>query len=70
MNEGMAKVFELLSGWREYSHFETHEEGHITHERVGDGSCFFFWGVDKEPVKLDAMFIDGYTFVRYSNNAH
>lgn len=70
MSEGLAKTFETVSGWMEYSHFEAEEEGYITNERIGDGVSFFLWRVDKEPAKLNAMFMDGYTFVRYANNAH
>lgn len=70
MSEGLAKVFEAVSGWLEFSHFEQQEEGYITLERMGDGLHFFLWRVDKEPVPLEHSFIDGFTFVRYATNAH
>lgn len=70
MSEGLTKAFEKLTGWLEYSHFEQQEEGYITQERVGDALSFFIWRVDKEPAHLDAMYMDGKVFVRYSDNAH
>ena len=70
MSEGLAKAFENLTGWLEYSHFEQEEEGYITQERVGEAVAFFIWRVDKDPAKLDAMYMDGKIFVRYSDNAH
>lgn len=69
MSNGLAKVFETVSGWVEYGHFEKQEEGYITQERMGDGLYYFLWRVDKEPAPLDHTFIDGTTFVRYANNA-
>ena len=70
MSEGLAKVFEAVSGWVEYSHFEQQEEGYITQERVGEWLRYFLWRVDKEPSLLEHTFVDGYTFVRYADNAH
>lgn len=70
MNTESVKVFERLSGWTEYHDFQTAEEGYITHERVGDTVAFFFWRVDKDPCKLDSMYMDGNIYVRYSDNAH
>jgi len=70
MSEGLAKVFESVSGWVEYSHFEQQEEGYITQERTGDALIYFLWRVDKEPVPLEHTFVDGFTFVRYATNAH
>ena len=65
MSSGLTKVLEGISNWVEYSHFEGQEEGYITQERVGDGLTFFLWRVDKEPVPLDFMYMDGTTFVRF-----
>jgi hypothetical protein len=70
MSAGLAKAFEAVSGWVEYSHFEQQEEGYITQERTGDALVYFLWRVDKEPTPLEHTFIDGSTFVRYANNAH
>lgn len=70
MSEELAKAFEAVTVWVEYSHFEQQEEGYITQERMGDGLYYFLWRVDKEPVPLEHAFIDGSTFVRYANNAH
>lgn len=61
----LTRVFEGISNWVEYSHFENREEGYITQERVGEGLTFFLWRVDKEPVPLDFMYMDGTTFVRF-----
>jgi hypothetical protein len=69
MSNGLTRVFEWFSGWREYSQFENDHEGYITVERVGEyGSAMFLWRVDKDPVHLDCMYMDGKTFVRFSNN--
>jgi len=68
MSEGLARTFERVSGWREYSDFENDHEGYITNERVGEGKDFFFWRVDKEPIHLDHMYMDGKTFVRFTNH--
>ena len=65
MSSGLTKVLEGISNWKEYSRFESQEEGYITQERVGDGLTFFLWRVDKEPVPLDFMYMDGITFVRF-----
>lgn len=65
MSSGLTKVLEGISNWVEYSHFENREEGYITQERVGEGLTFFLWRVDKEPVPLDFMYMDGTTFVRF-----
>ena len=65
MSSGLTKVLEGISNWKEYSHFESQEEGYITQERVGDGLTFFLWRVDKEPVPLDFMYMDETTFVRF-----
>ena len=71
MSNGLTRVFEWFSGWREYSQFERDHEGYITVERVGEyGSAMFLWRVDKDPVHLDCMYMDGKTFVRFSNNHH
>jgi hypothetical protein len=71
MSNGLTRVFEWFSGWREYSQFERDHEGYITIERVGEhGSAMFFWRLDKDPVHLDCMYMDGKTFVRFSNNYH
>lgn len=70
MSEELTKTFENVSGWLEYSHFEAEEEGYITQEKVGDFYSYFLWRVDKEPSRLDHMFMDGKTFIRYSDNAH
>lgn len=64
-SNGMTKVLEGISNWKEYSRFENQEEGYITQERVGEGLTFFLWRVDKEPVPLDFTYIDGTTFVRF-----
>jgi hypothetical protein len=69
MSEGLARVFERVSGWREYCEFEHDHEGYITKERVGEyGAAFFLWRVDKEPVHLDHMYMDGTLFVRFSED--
>jgi len=68
MSNEMARAFERVSGWREYSQFERDHEGYITKERVGEAIAFFLWRVDKEPVHLDHMFMDGNTFIRFSEN--
>ncbi len=68
MSNGLAKVFEWVSGWREYADFERDNEGYITNERVGDGKSFFLWRVDKEPVPLDHMYMDEKLFVRFTNH--
>jgi hypothetical protein len=70
MSNGLTRVFEFVSGWREYSEFERDHEGYITTERVGDGTAMFLWRVDKDPVHLDSMFLDGRTLVRFTDNAH
>jgi hypothetical protein len=70
MSNGLTRVFEWVSGWREYSDFERDHEGHITTERVGDGAAMFLWRVDKEPAHLDHMYLDGRTMVRFTDNAH
>jgi hypothetical protein len=70
MSNELAKTFERVSGWREYSDFERDHEGYITKERVGDATAFFLWRVDKEPVHLDHMYMDGSTFVRFTDNQH
>jgi hypothetical protein len=70
MSNGLTKVFVWFSGWREYSQFENDHEGYITTERVGDASSMFLWRVDKEPVHLDHMYLDGRILVRFTDNAH
>jgi hypothetical protein len=70
MSNGLTRLFEVVSGWREYSEFGTDHEGYITTERVGDGNAMFLWRVDKDPVHLDHMYLDGQTLVRFSGNAH
>lgn len=70
MSSELTKLFENVSGWREYSQFERDHEGYITKERIGDGACFFLWRVDMEPVRLDHMYMDGQTFIRFTNNQH
>ena len=70
MSEGLARVFEKVTGWREYSEFEHDHEGYITTEKVGEGKAMFLWRVDKEPVHLDHMYMDKKIFVRFTNNAH
>jgi hypothetical protein len=67
MSKGLTKVFEWVSGWREYSEFEHDHEGYITTERVGEGAAMFLWRVDKEPVHLDHMYMDEKLFVRFSD---
>lgn len=62
----MLKLFEKHSGWREYSAFEADNEGYITCERVGDAMDMFLWRPDAEPCRLDHLYLDGYTFVRFS----
>jgi hypothetical protein len=68
MSDGLSKVFEMVSGWKEYSQFEHDHEGYITTERVGEGKAMFLWRVDKEPVHLDHMYMDGNLFVRFSED--
>ena len=68
--EKFYRLFERLSGWREYHEFEKDNEGYITTERIGDANVLFFWRVDEEPVHLDHAFISGKIFVRYSADAH
>ena len=68
MSEGLSKVFEMVSGWKEHSQFEHDHEGYITTERVGEGKAMFLWRVDKEPVHLDHMYMDGNLFVRFSED--
>ncbi len=70
MSEGLSKVFEMVSGWKEHSQFEHDHEGYITTERVGEGKAMFLWRVDKEPVHLDHMYMDGSTFIRFTDNQH
>lgn len=70
MTDNFIKVFERLSGWTEYTDFEQAEEGYITYERVGDAVAFFFWRVDKDPCRLDSMYMDGKVYVRFADNAH
>jgi hypothetical protein len=70
MSNGLARLFEAVSGWRERSEFEADHEGYITTERCGDGYAMFLWRVDKDPVHLDHMYLDGRTLVRFSDNAH
>lgn len=70
MSNTLTRVFEWVSGWREYSEFEHDHEGYITTERVGDATAMFLWRVDKEPAHLDHMYLDGRTMVRFSGNAH
>ena len=69
MSNGLARVFEKVTGWREYSEFERDHEGYITTEKVGDDRrAMFLWRVDKEPVHLDHMYMDGKLFVRFSES--
>lgn len=68
MSNQLARVFEWITGWREYSEFEKDHEGYITTERVGEGAAMFLWRVDKEPVHLDHMYMDGDLFVRFTDN--
>ena len=70
MSNRLTRVFEWVSGWRESSEFEHDHEGYITTERVGDGNAMFLWRVDKDPVHLDHMYLDGQTLVRFSGNAY
>ena len=70
MSNGLTRLFEYVSGWREYSEFERDHEGHITTERVGDAKSMFLWRVDKDPVHLDHMYLDGRTMMRFTDNAH
>ena len=70
MSNGLTRVFEWVSGWREISEFENDHEGYITTERVGDANAMFLWRVDKEPAHLDHMYLDGRTMVRFTDNAH
>jgi len=70
MSNGLTRVFEWVSGWRECSEFEHDNEGYITTERVGDAVAMFLWRVDKEPAHLDHMYLDGKILVRFSDNAH
>ena len=70
MSNGMTKVFEAISGWKEWSEFERDQEGYITTERVGEATAMFLWRVDKEPAHLDHMYLDGRILVRFSDNAH
>ena len=70
MSNSLTRLFEWVSGWREYSEFERDHEGYITTERVGDATAMFLWRVDKEPAHLDHTYLDGRTLVRFSDNAH
>lgn len=70
MSNELARAFERVTGWREYSQFERDNEGYITKERVGDATAFFLWRVDMEPVHLDHMYMDGTTFIRFTDNQH
>jgi hypothetical protein len=70
MSNELARTFERISGWREYSEFERDHEGYITQERVGDAIAFFLCRVDREPVHLDHMFMDGKTFIRFTDNQY
>jgi hypothetical protein len=70
MSNGLTRVFEWVSGWREWSDFERDHEGYITTERCGRGTAMFLWRVDKDPVHLDHMYLDGKTLVRFTDNAH
>jgi hypothetical protein len=70
MSNGLTRVFEWVSGWREISEFEHDHEGYITTERVGDANAMFLWRVDKDPAHLDHMYLDGRTMVRFTDNAH
>ena len=70
MSTELARTFERVSGWREYSEFEHDHEGYITKERVGDAAAIFLWRVDKEPVHLDHMYMDGKTFIRFTDNQY
>jgi hypothetical protein len=67
MSNEITKVFELVSGWREYSQFEHDHEGYITTERLGEGKAMFLWRVDKEPAHIDHTYLDGKLFVRFSD---
>lgn len=68
MGKELIKAFEKISDWREKSSFEAEHEGYITIERMGDATAMFFWRVDFEPVPLAHMFLDGITFVKFTNN--
>lgn len=70
MSNGLTRVFEWISGWREYSEFERDNDGYITTEKCGDAMAMFLWRVDKDPVRLDHMYLDGRTMVRFTDNAH
>ena len=70
MSGKLTRLFERISGWREYSEFERDHDGYITTERLGNGRSMFLWRVDKDPVHLDHMYLDGRTMVRFSDNAH
>jgi hypothetical protein len=70
MSNGLTRVFEWVSGWREWSEFERDQEGYITTERCGKGTAMFLWRVDKDPVHLDHTYLDGRILVRFSDNAH
>jgi hypothetical protein len=70
MSNTLTRVFEAHSGWREWSEFERDHEGYITTERLGDGYAMFLWRVDKDPVHLDHMYLDGRILVRFTDNAH
>ena len=70
MSNELARAFERVTGWREYSQFEHDHEGYITKERVGDATAFFLWRVDMEPVHLDHMYMDGTTFIRFTDKQH
>jgi len=71
MSNALARAFERVTGWREYSEFEHDHEGYITREKVGEfGAAFFLWRVDREPVHLDHMFMDGKTFIRFTDNQY
>jgi hypothetical protein len=70
MSNTLTRVFEVLSGWRDWSEFERDHEGYITTERLGDGYAMFLWRVDKDPVHLDHMYLDGRILVRFTDNAH
>ena len=69
MSNEFNRLFERVSGWMEYQNFQDANEGYITKEKVGEfGMAFFLWRVDKEPVHLDHMFMDGNVYVRFSEN--
>jgi len=70
MSNTLTRVFEAFSGWRDWSEFERDHEGYITTERLGDGYAMFLWRVDKDPVHLDHMYLDGRILVRFTDNAH